>query len=260
MPINSEVYQGLRFSFACMEREIDNMRLLAKPFITPESFEQALPGWRRDLVNFKNGKSAGSHRWEIPERNPIKTVISKGEYEAHDRAGELSVYGTLCGIWEIKAEQQRNTKFKPAEFFILEGIASTKIQIWDCAKHNAPVEIARWTLETGDQHSPGCHFHTQIDLDPADNKFPKALSVPRLPAYLHTPMDALDYLLGELFQKRWYRRMSEGKDAVNLWNGCQKTRLVRMLTWHKECFQEAGGSPWSAFKRRKPAINLLFDR
>ena len=235
------------------------MRLLAKPFLTTESFEHIIPRWKQDLMNVKNNRSSGSHRWSLSDRIPVETIISNGEYESGSRRGELNVYGTLCAVWDIKAERQRNNRSKPAEAFILDGIASTKIQIWHKVENHDPLEIARWTLEIGDQHSPGCHFHTQIDLEPEDHKFPEALSVPRFPAYLHTPMDAMDYLLGELFQDSWYRRTSAGNDQVNMWNGCQKMRLVRMLAWHQKCFEEAGGSPWSTFKRAKPSMNLLFD-
>jgi hypothetical protein len=242
-----------------MELEIENMRQLAKPFLSIESFERIIPDWKQALLNFRNRPLDGHHRWTLPQRAPIMTIISKGEYEPRGRQGGLNVYGTICNVWGIRADQRGTRRGRSSECFILDGIASTKIQIWAQRDNDADFEVARWTLETGDQHSPGCHFHTQIDLEPEDNKFPESLSVPRFPAYLHTPMDALDYLLGELFQERWYRHTSEGRDFVKAWNGCQKHRLVKMLDWHRETFQNAGGSPWATFKRKKPAVDLMFD-
>jgi len=118
-------------------------------------------------------------------------------------------------------------------------------------------EIARWTIEVGDAVSPGCHFHTQIELDPPDNKFPKALSVPRLPGILHTPMDALELLLSELFQDRWLQVASEGTDFVKTWANCQKSRLINVLEWQKNELAKSSGSPWTMLKKQKPALDML---
>lgn len=242
-----------------MEKEIENFRELAKRFLSVESYDRIIPTWKQELINLKNDRGASSFNWSIPINTPIKTIISKGQYEPGTRRGRLNVFGTICGTWDISVERRDAKTKAPFQAFILKGIASTKVQIWTQEDNPPHKEIARWTLETGDANSPGCHFHTQIDLDPEDNKFPKDLSVPRLPAYLHTPMDALDFLLGELFQDDWFRHISQRRDAGNVWNGCQKARLVKMLEWHSQQFKCAGGAPWATFKRRKPTVDLLFS-
>jgi hypothetical protein len=248
-------YKGLRFSFACMEREIENMCSLAKPFLTTTSFEQVIPHWKADLINFKYNPTTDLWAWTLPVENPITTNLSKGDYEPAERKGGLSVFGTVSAKWEIRAA--RRSRGRNDQFFILSGSASTKMQVWSQEPGKAPAEIARWTLEVGDQESPGCHFHTHIELDPDDKRFPKALSVPRLPGYLHTPMDALDYLIGELFQDQWYKRTSAESDFVKNWNGCQKPRLVKLLEWHRQKIAEATGSPWATFKKQKPEEDLF---
>jgi hypothetical protein len=248
------VYSGLRFSFADMEREIDNLGKLAEQFLTVESSQFVMPAWKQQLVNFKNSQPKPTLRWEIPHERPIQTKASEGAYEREPRRGGLTVYGTISVVWEISVEKSSGSGSNPT--FLLTGLASTKIKIWQC-HHEHPFEIARWTLDIGDTTSPGCHFHTQIQLDPADNKFPGSLSVPRFPAFLHTPMDALDFLLGELFQSEWYERVSRSSDPLRHWNGCQKERLTRMLGWHARTINEAKGSPWIALKRKKPLIGML---
>jgi hypothetical protein len=259
MPAEASTYKGLRFSFAAMEHEIENMRLLARPFLTPKSFEQVIPQWKEELRSLKHNPTAALRTWTLAENNPIQTKLSEGHYEPGRREGGLHVYGTLSATWGIRAERRGNRSSRTAEFFMLCGIASTKIRVWSEEDEEDPVEVARWTLEVGDQRSPGCHFHTQIDLDPEDRKFPEALSVPRFPGYLHTPMDALDYLIGELFQDKWYECTSAESDSVRNWNGCQKPRLVKLLEWHRQKFNEATGSPWATFKRQKPQEDLFFD-
>jgi hypothetical protein len=240
-----------------MEREIENMRLLAKPFIQRESFEGIIPQWKQQLLSFNDKPIHGTFSWNLPEGSPIKTINSSGEYEPEGRKGRLTVFGTISSRWDIRAEPGVRAMRPRPQCFILLGLASTKIRIWSLGITGQTKEIARWTLEIGDSRSPGCHFHTQIDLEDEDNKFPKALSVPRFPGFLHTPMDALDFLLGELFQDGWYRRTSEQSDFVTNWRGCQKPRLVAVLGWQREKIQAATGSPWTSFKREKPELDLL---
>ena len=241
-----------------MAQEIESMRRLAKPFLATESFEQVIPDWKQALLNFKSQPFQGAFTWSLREEQPIQTTVSRGHYESGARRGTLTVFGSICCAWEIRAERRQTRRNSPLDSFILSGLASTRIQIWSLAD-DEKTEVARWTIEIGDQSSPGCHFHTQIDLDEEDNKFPKALSVPRLPSFLHTPMDALDFLLGELFQEQWYRHTSKGNDFVKNWNGCQAPRLAKVLGWHQEKIKTASGSPWTTFKNEKPQIDLLFD-
>lgn len=252
-------YQGLHFSFANMLREIENMRLLAKPFIDVDSFEHVIPDWMQDLSNFRTRGSISEHSvaWEIRETSPIKTRVSDGEYEQKKKKGAHKVFGRVSGKWQIaKAHVDGKQRKDSNLFFTVRGLASTKITIWSQDDEGQPHELARWTLDIGDAVSPGCHFHTQIDLDEEDHKFPKSLPVPRLPAFLHTPMDALDYLLGELFQDRWYERTSKGSDFVKNWSSCQRVRLINLLKWKSETIRDASGAPWTTLKKQKPAIDM----
>lgn len=250
------MYQGLRFSFSMMEQEIDNLSRLASEFLTIESSEIVIPNWKRDLLSFRNAPAGTKTTWKISEDEPVQTETSFGEYEAGDRNGGLAVFGRVSGVWEIQLPAEIKKRHVPSKEFILLGLASVKITIWDAFEEPAK-EIARWTIEVGDRLSPGCHFHTQIDLDPNDNKFPKALSVPRLPGVLHTPMDALEFLLSELFQDRWLQVASEGRDFVRAWANCQKSRLMRVLEWQKNELDKSSGSPWTMLKKQKPALDLL---
>lgn len=250
------MYQGLRFSFSQMEREIDNLNRLASGFLTIESSQRVIPNWRRDLSTFRSAPSGTKMSWIIPEDDAIETNISYGDYESGERVGELAVFGRVSGVWEIQLPEEVKKRYSPSKEFVLLGLASVKISVWN-AMEDPVKEIARWTIEVGDAVSPGCHFHTQIDLDPADNKFPKALSVPRLPGMLHTPMDALDFLLGELFQDDWLQTASEERDFVKAWANCQRSRLMNLLNWQREELEKSSGSPWTMFKKRKPSLDML---
>jgi hypothetical protein len=242
-----------------MEREIGNMRQLAKQFITRTSYARIILDWQQQLSNFKNRLPGSVLHWDIPETDPIQTIVSCGQYEPSGRKGR-DVFGRVSGSWEITIPNVIGKKKGVAQkTFVLLGLASTKVTVWANYEDKEPEEIARWTVEIGDASSPGCHFHTQITLDDVDHKFPEFLSVPRLPAFLHTPMDALDFLLAELFQEEWYQHTSRGNDVLLHWASCQRNRLEKLLEWQLHKIKGTSGSPWTNFKRQKPPLNLFFD-
>ena len=248
-------YEGLRFSFSDMEKEIENLRQLAKPFLDTNTYEWILLKWKKELSNFRLANPGAHTTWEISEENPIRTKISDGEYEPKPKKGGLKVFGQLSCKWDIHLSGEVKKRGNPSPYFVLLGLASSKITIWSDGE--SPSEIARWTIEVGDANSPGCHFHTQIDLDAGDHKFPKALCVPRFPSVLHTPMDALEFLLSELFQDRWLEVSSAGHDAVKTWANCQRSRLVNLLDWQRTKLKESSGSPWTMLKKQKPSLDML---
>lgn len=252
-------YEGLLFSFAEMEREIGNMRQLVKQFVTRVSYERTILDWQQQLSNFKHRAPGSVLSWNIPENSPIETKVSRGQYEPSGRKGR-NVFGRVSGVWDIRIpEAVGQKKGRAQQMFVLLGLASTKVTVWEHFDDKEPEEIARWTVEVGDVSSPGCHFHTQITLDDVDHKFPQFLSVPRLPGFLHTPMDALEFLLAELFQEEWYEHTSRGNDFLNNWATCQRNRLGKLLEWQLEKIKATSGSPWTTFKRQKPPLNLFFE-
>jgi hypothetical protein len=256
LPDNQTQYEGLIFSFAEMEKEIENLRLLAKPFLHEESFDRVIPAWKQDLYNFRSARTNSAHVWKIPLEDPIKTKLSDGAYERGGRRGSLRVFGTVSGAWEIRHLPGKR-KSSPTSSFLLFGLASIKLSIRCIQGNEQEEEIACWSVDIGDAASPGCHFHTQIQLNPESRMFPASLTVPRLPGILHTPMDALDFLLGELFQDEWYRRSSEDNDHTKNWASCQRGRLIALLDWHREEISKTTGSPWNGFKRTKPRKDLF---
>jgi hypothetical protein len=247
-------YQGILFSFADMLREIENMRRSARKFLTTESYEFIIPEWKRQLESFKDSPPGSKLRWEIPERKPIETEKSEGKYEPSGRKGK-DVIGTLCCVWEI--EIPPIDKRSPGKNFLLNGLASIQTVIW--IQDEDFFEAAVWTLETGAIDSPGCHFHTQITLEDANGKFPKALSVPRLPAFLHTPMDALEFLLSELFQEEWKQHTARENDYQKTWSSCQRSRLTKLFDWQKEQINSSSGSPWTFLKNQKPVKDIFLS-
>jgi hypothetical protein len=252
--------EGILFSFAEMQHEIENMTAVARKFLEPATDEQIIRPWLQQLRNFETSSPGSSLSWQIAISRPITTIRSEGEYEPDDQ-GEHTVVGTLSSIWEIRipklAARKSMKKHSRNPNFELWGCASTRVIIWQFNPDGDLRELARWRFEVGDSQSPGCHFHIQVLGEEQDQHFPHSMAVPRLPGLLLTPMDSLEFLLAEIFQKRWRQHASQQNDAVRNWSTCQRKRLMNLLGWQREKIRTAAGSPWTSFKGQKPTPDLF---
>ena len=89
--------------------------------------------------------------------------------------------------------------------------------------------------------------------------FPKSVSIPRLPTIFVTPMGAIEFTLGELFQDRWAKAAMEDTGNGRRWASFQKHRLLSLLDWQRKEVKDALTSPWMALKRAKPAGGLFLS-
>jgi hypothetical protein len=259
----TKIASGLYFSFTEMEQEAVNMALIASKYLDDEHDDShaIITTWRKQLSAFRTSQPGTKFDWAIPFQRPIRTKLSVGKYEP-DGNGEHSVYATLSSIWQIAipALDMRTAKRgTPQSHFEVFGKASTRVSVFAHRGQGAADELARWRFEIGNQDSPGCHFHAQILGEAEDRIFPKSMSVPRLPNMLFTPMDALEFVLAELFQDEWAEHVAKETDAIRNWAGCQKRRLIRLLQWQQDRLEKYSGSPWTSLKAAKPDANLLVE-
>lgn len=267
-------YQGIAFSYTNMLAEIRLMQSLAGEFLSPHC-DGVLDRCCDVLENIRSSSTDRDQLFEIPEYWPIRTVDSAGEYRASGKDGGRLVYGTLSFRWEIRNPDRGRSR--QAEFHLV-GEATTSIQLFETGSDK---QIARWQLEAGDANSPGCHFHAAMterrpldvpteeasSSDPdavssqrdPNNLFPDWLKIPRLPSILLSPMDGLEFLLGELFQRRWLQVVSEDSDNRNSWANSQGKRLERLLDWKRRQVRQAETTPWMALKKAKPELGLLSE-
>jgi hypothetical protein len=249
--------QGLYFSFAEMNIEIESMKKLASRFLDEKTSQWILPAWQKDLKSYQKSGTGKAHEWAIQQAAPFTTKFSDGKYEPDGKGGHI-IFGELSAVWEIQVvELERKKKAELPPLFSLVGNASTKVRICKFNDTGVPIELARWRFEVGDARSPGCHFHVQVLGGEADTVFPKSLPVPRLPGLMVTPMDGLEFLLGEIFQEEWRREVSKSSTAITSWAGGQRKRLTKLLEWQKEHLERSNGSPWTWLKGQKPQADLL---
>lgn len=194
----------------------------------------------QDLDLFRASKARASD-WQIPEASPLKTRVSAGEYRPTGGGGS-QVEGTLSFKWEISKDAQHS------DTFILSGNGSTSIGILSVADDGAECTF-RWTFDIGADSAPGCHFHAYVAVPGSAD-----LDVPRLPTPFVLPSDALDFLLGELFQADWLLKQHQRTIPVKRVTVGQRDRLRRMLEASVAQFT-AGASqltPWMSYKQWKP--------
>lgn len=247
--------RGLVFPFKELIDECEVLKACARKFLEGQSLK-VLDEAKYALQSIQDsGVSGRSQRWQIPADRPICTVPSKGECQP-DGKSKYQLRGKFSFVWEICAVEPPKGKRPTA--FSLEGLASTVIDVVE-ETPDGERRLAHWTVDVGDQNSPGTHFHFQMNGF-SEPPFPKSLDIPRLPAPLMSPFLTIDLALGELFQDRWARHaISEHKD-IKRWRKLHEDRLLRFFKWQSDCVRQTSGSPWMALKKAKPPRDLLVGK
>ncbi len=240
----------LLFSPSELLSEIGALSELAAKFLDPAGFQlKQLATDIRGLI----AQQSGSTVLEIPESWPLRTRISKGDYETSGKSNR-EVFAEITGIWKIELSKRgltsgrRNRKVRPKPLIGYSGLASMTITVYDqTASEN---RIAHSQMDVGDLNAPGCFFHTHSFID---SSFP----VPRHPNLFPTPMSAIEFVLGELFQTSWERAVSGSTDPPQRWRSIQQKRLKAILAWQMERVGQATASPWIAIKTMNPPPDIF---
>ncbi|MGN6373001.1 MAG: hypothetical protein ACTHM1_08405 [Solirubrobacteraceae bacterium] len=205
------------------------MSRLAEPFLERESVRELVQArWRLHSLPYPSvGRS-----WSI--EGPLRTIRSPGEY-ATDGRGEHTVRANIRTLWEIDRPDSTTVSVRDN--------VSTSVSI--TTEHS---EIARFTMDIAAIGSaPGCGLHAQIKH--STDWFPPGLDVPRLPVFIPTLGAVLEFVLGELFQRRWSSHVA-GHVASHNWRALQLQAWRRWLEWQREIIEGASVSPWLDIKAR----------
>ena len=192
------------------------------------------------------------HRLDL---RPLHTRPSEGEYEAGSRQGGEKIYAVISGTWKLRRLGNHKSPKRKIEFC---GNASTKIELY--ASDEPCKRLAMWRLELGADDAPGCYIHAQILGDSDDPPFPKSVPIPRLPSIFVTPMSAVEFVLGELFQDKWAQRTSRSTGDTQIWQKYQRQWLERLFSWYKGAVEGSSSSPWMALKAAKPDGKLFLEK
>src|SRR5260221_6435991 len=147
------------------------------------------------MRGFGDSRSTQENCWRIRDQKHllVRTIATRG-FEPGNSGG-YDVCGELAFSWGVTlTESTRNGPFSK-KCFRVTGNASTQIRVVRC---DSDTTIAQWQFEIGAGGSPGTFFHVGVGHVGGDD-----LPVPRIPALLVNPTDALDFLFGELFPTEW---------------------------------------------------------
>lgn len=252
---------NIQFEIKELRDEFRLMRGLAEPFLKEES-SQILDALCDNLRSFENYK--GPMRLEATPDRPIKTRDSKGKYAKGGR-GNYCIQAELYFLWELRPIARQSSR-RGHRRVQIAGKASTVTKLYVNIDGSSS-EIAHWRLEIGDSDSPGFYFHAQmpetLDQDgdtiyQDDDMWPKWLPVPRLPVLPFTPMLALEFVLGEIFQDEWPRHINDqsAKSDVGQWRNIYMSRFRKYLEWQQEAVGRSA-SPLMALKQAVPKSDIF---
>ena len=230
---------GICFNRTELIREVKTLKKIASQFLDSSTL------WTLDrLESALDALSGGAmRRIKLQE---LRTRPNEGAHEVLTRQGALNVYAGITGCWDLRLDN------KLVEFC---GLASTKIELFEAKKCQ---RMAMWRMEFGAHDAPGCYFHVQVLGDGNDPPFPYSLPVPRLPSIFVSPMAAIEYVLGELFQDKWEKSVSQRRPNEDYWQKLQRERLLRLLSWQdQELKKQFQTSPWMTLKSAKPDAKLF---
>lgn len=238
---------GFRFLLNELIRETKALKAMARRFLDA-STTWSLDGFLSDLQGIQHRDGGTVYTLQIQE---LKTVPSK-DYEAGNRQGGSFVHAVISGIWELRAIGGSSAQKREVEFC---GKASMRIEL----RSSQDLALGKWRMELGDANSPGCYVHAQILGDSEDPPFPRSVPIPRLPILFVTPMGALEFVLGELYQDEWAKEAAAGNSDALYWRARQRIRFEKLFSWFSVCLQNPVSSPWVALKEAKPQGESLSD-
>ena len=232
---------GFCFKIAELEREIIAMETMGKGFLDSQT-SWALEDFRTHL-QIIGGKPKGNVynlKLQCLHTRP------SNKYEAGGRRGGEKIHAVISGTWDLRPLGKGEIEFC--------GIASTKIELYS---DNPDTRLAMWRLELGDEKSPGCYVHAHILVNSPNPPFLKSSPIPRLPSLFVTPMSAIEFVLGELFQDEWAKATTSNAKDTPYWRELQKKRLQKLLSWYQDQMKNLVSSPWIALKQAKPEDGLF---
>lgn len=248
-------YSGLLFSYRETLREIELASQYFRKYAESETLA-ALDEWYQKLRAFKQSARRGDQTsWQIPLERPLRTIVSEGKYQAGD-LGALKIRGTVSAIWQIQHVGRHGSVPRNDEVFRLIDDGSTLVKVVKVNDDGEETCVAAWRFDVGVALSPGFHFHSKIETWPDAPQgaeqiyFPRTLDVPRFPSVLFFPLDALEFLLGELFLADWPPYAAAEHARVGFFE-FQIKRLKNLLGgWG---FTSTSVPPLLTLRRHKPA-------
>ena len=214
--------------------------------LTPASLK-IIDGLMSFLEQVASAASGRRVKWATEDS--LETLPSKGRHQVARAGRGRSLKGVISFVWEIEPCGMPNRKRPMNRAFAVRN-SSVRISLEDA---DSSASVACWDFDVGDDRSPGCHVHVKYaPTIGSERESLRDVDVPRLPSIIMMPTDALEFVLGELWQEDWYRFASSTRPDLNAWRRFPRQRMISLLEWYLREVQASRGTPWSHLKQAKP--------
>ena len=175
---------------------------------------------------------------------PVETSASDGMHQPSREGRGTSLFGKVSFTWQVRPLGEYTKK---AAYRRLVAVYDSSVTVALCEEATKKT-LREWKFDVGNHESPGCHFHAAFsDARSAGHN----VDVPRLPTIIFMPTDALDFVLGELWQDDW-PKLAIGGAAAQTWARFASARMQSVLEWQTAKVSSSTGSPWMMLKAAKP--------
>jgi len=213
----------------------------------------------RELSALASGVAGQMRTWGTRGKE-LETLPSDGRHQMDREGHGHNLKGLISFTWDVEPIGGARTRLPLKRYFVLRN-SSVRIRLFDERQRQV---VSAWNVDVGDDRSPGCHFHAQIGemmQGRGDQGGQRSLNldIPRLPACLFMPTDAVEFVVCELWQREWPQLAASGTAEMNRWRKFPKARLSRLLKWQLGVVDRTTATPWVGFKKAKPDPLLLCD-
>jgi len=246
----------IAFNLKSVGDELSAFKELAKTRLTPSSLKrlEELQDILPHLARADKGKPCS---WETDLSRPLETVPNKGAHQTNRSGHGDNLRAEINFKWQFKPVGQYSQK-SPNNRIIVLNNSSVRIRVFEGLEDSKKECVAAWDFDVGNNESPGCHFHAKYhESDEARRAIYDSIDIPRLPTIIFMPTDAIEFVIGELWQDD-SKRMAVNS-AFAQWHKFTRTRMNRLFEWYSHQLKGAMGSPWMNIKIAKPPILLFLD-
>jgi hypothetical protein len=231
--------------FKNVHEELLAFRKVAERKLAPEA-RYTLNGLASDLEQI--ARAAGPKSWKTTKE--LKTLSSDGGHQRDQTGHGRSLYGTINFRWDVEPLGHQGPKNQPLNRYFVLRNSTVRIRLIDDEEN----EVTTWDFDTGDDNSPGCHFHAKFaETGEARRALFRDVDIPRLPTLIFMPTDAIEFVLGELWQDEWRKIAMSSTTDVQEWRRYPQERFCRLLEWYLEVVKNGlTGTPWTQLKKAKP--------
>lgn len=236
---------SMYFLYDDVVQELNYLSEVTADFLDPDSVANGLRLLIQQLNALRANRDGASLNWMLPLDRPIRTVNSRGRAE---QGTEWPLaFGTMSMTWHLRNRMRVQVGRKSCVAFEVSDQASIRLSIHTMRANRDPISDGTWHFDIGADDNPGFYTHSQVVLQ-------RPLEIPRLPSLIFTPMDALDFLLGELFPKTWPKHVSNRRQQ-SPFSKFQSERLRKALTWWSSLCTP--NQPLSDWRGKRPEANWL---